>query len=282
MRPQRTLKHTVVLKGKGIHSGKGVKVSIKQAPVDAGVIFIRTDLKKRPRIPASPSYLTSDSGSLRCTAVEKDGVRIYTIEHIMAAISSLGIDNAEIEIDGEEFPNLDGSAREYAYKLRTAGTVDQDRQKREFKLEQAVWFCDGDGTLIAVPSDRFSVSYVLQYEGPDCLIQGAHFSFKDFDDKRDIFIKEIAGARTFCRERDVAHILEKGLGRGGSYRNTLVIRDGEPIGNKFRFTNEPARHKILDLLGDLALLNVEICAHIIGIRSGHALNAKLVRELAMR
>lgn len=279
MRYQRTIKNAVMLEGKGIHSGNNVRLTIKRAPVDTGIIFIRTDLKNRPAIAANLSNFAGYSGDLRSTSIETNGVSVSTIEHFMAAFSGLNIDNAEIEIDNRELPALDGSALDYALGLQRGGILEQQKEKRELLLKDAVWCSDGDALLIAIPSENLGVSYLLKYDNLEFMTQYADLSLDPAKKNEDIFIKEIAPARTFCLESEVAHILEKGLGKGGNYKNALVLRDGQPIENEFRFANEPARHKILDLLGDLALLNVEIKAHIIGIRSGHSLDEKLLRKL---
>jgi UDP-3-O-acyl N-acetylglucosamine deacetylase len=279
MRRQRTVKRAVVLEGVGIHSGENVKVKIKNAPVDTGIIFIRTDLENRPAIAANVSNLAADSGGLRCTSIEKDGVSVDTIEHLMAALGSLGIDNAEIEVDSRELPALDGSALDYALELQRAGILEQEKEKEELILKNAVRCDDGEASLTATPARDFSVSYLAKYNGSENMTQRADFSFAAAEKREDIFIKEIAPARTYCMESEVAAIIERGLAKGGSLKNALVIRDGRPIGNEFRFDNEPARHKILDLLGDLALINAELKAHIVGIKSGHALNARFLRKL---
>lgn len=280
MRLQKTIKEAGVWEGKGIHSGNNVKLTIKRAPVDTGIIFIRTDLEKRPSIAANVSNVASYSNDLRCTSIEKNGVSVYTTEHLMAAFSSLNIDNARIEIDNRELPALDGSALDYALGLQKGETLEQEKEKRELFLKEIILCRDGDALLMAIPSRNFSISYLLKYDGAEFMTQCADFSFDSAQEKEDIFIKEIAPARTYCLEGEVANIIEKGLGKGGNYNNTLVLRDGKPIENEFRFANELARHKIADLLGDLALLNVEIKAHIIGIRSGHSLNGELLKRLA--
>ncbi len=279
MRRQRTVKQAVVLEGIGIHSGENVKLEIKNAPVDTGIIFIRADFENRPAIAATVSNLTADSGALRCTSIEKNGVSVNTIEHLMAALSNLGIDNAEIEVDNRELPALDGSALDYALKLQKAGILEQEKDKKELILKDAIRCDDGEASLTATPAQDFSVSYLVKYNSHENMTQRADFSFAGAEKRKDIFIKEIAPARTYCMESEVAAIMERGLAKGGSLKNALVIRDGKPIENEFRFDNELARHKILDLLGDLALINAELKAHISGVRSGHALNAKFLRKL---
>lgn len=281
MRRQSTIRDAVTLEGKGIHGGNNVRLVIKRAPVDTGIIFVRTDLQGRPAIAANTSNLADYSGDLRCSSIEKDGVSINTIEHLMAALNNLNIDNAEIEIDNQELPALDGSALGYALALQKGGSLEQERERREFLLKDAVWCRDGDALLAAIPNENFGVSYLLKYDGAEHMTQCADFSFGSFEEKEEIFIKEIAPARTFCLEREVASILERGLGKGGDYENALILRagDGSPAENEFRFANEPARHKIVDLLGDLALLNLDLKAHIIGIRSGHRLNREFLKKL---
>lgn len=279
MRLQRTIKEPFVLGGRGIHSGDSVKLTIKKAPVDTGLIFIRTDIKRRPAIPAHVSNISNYSGEFRCTSIEKDGVLVYTIEHLMAALSGLSIDNTEIEIDNPELPVLDGSALDYALGLQKAGLLEQEKEKREVFLREVILCRDKDALLIAIPSENFGISYFLKYDDMGSMAQCAYFYFDSIEKKKDVFINDIAPARTFCLEGDVAGIMEKGLGKGGNYKNTLVLKCGRPIQNEFRFANEPARHKIVDLLGDLALLNVEIKAEIIGIKSGHLLNRELLKKL---
>jgi UDP-3-O-[3-hydroxymyristoyl] N-acetylglucosamine deacetylase / 3-hydroxyacyl-[acyl-carrier-protein] dehydratase len=279
MRPQRTVKEVVVLGGRGIHSGEDVTLTIKSAPVDTGINFIRSDLGGRPTIEANASSLSDYSNKLRCTSIEKDGISVHTIEHLMAALSSFNIDNAEIEINNSELPALDGSALGYVGGLQKAESLEQDKGKRELILEDAIWCADGDSLLIAVPKESFRVSYVLEYDDTEPITQYADFTFSNDEEKKRLFIERIAPARTFCLEREVEDILSKGLGKGADYKNTLVIKNGKPIENKLRLKNELACHKIIDLLGDLSLLNAEIKAHIIGIRSGHFLNAKFLKEL---
>lgn len=281
MRLQRTVKETVVLEGKGIHSGDDVRIKIKSAPVDTGIVFIRTDLENSPFIAANIINLAGYSGSLRCTSLEKNGVSINTVEHLMAALNNLAIDNAAIEIDNQELPALDGSALDYALSLVRVGSTEQDKVKKEFGLAEAVWCRDKDALLAAIPSENFSITYFLKYNGLPYMTQCAEFSFDSVEERHERFIHDIAPARTFCLEREVALILDKGLARGGDYSNALVLKasDGSPVQNEFRLDSEPARHKIIDLLGDLALLNADIRAHIIGIKSGHSLNRELLKKL---
>ncbi|MDP3789143.1 MAG: UDP-3-O-acyl-N-acetylglucosamine deacetylase [Candidatus Omnitrophota bacterium] len=280
MRPQRTIKRPVTLEGKGIHTGRDVKVIIKSAPPDTGIRFIRTDLNNRPSITADVSNLSNYSNKLRCTSLGKDKAAVHTAEHLLAALNGLNIDNADIEIDNIEPPMLDGSSLAYAAEIQKAGSAEQDKKRRELCIKEAVWEKGDNALLIAIPSDRFKISYTLNYDDPDFPAQYVEFSLDAGKKKEEIFLKEIAPARTYCLEKEVALIMALGLGKGADYKTALVIKNGRPVKNEFRLKDEPARHKVLDLLGDLSLLNTEIKAHVIGIKSGHALNAEFVKKLS--
>ena len=278
MRLQRTIRQSAKFRGKGIHTGREVSLAVHGAAEDSGLVFTRVDLDEKVSIRASVENLCSDAGGLRCTCIEKSGARVMTVEHILAALNSLNIDNAAIEIDSEELPALDGSALEYANAFTEAGTIEQKSERPQLALKEMLSVKDDKAILLAVPSDRFSVSYALDFLESG-ITQFAEFAYKNDEEKEELFKSTIAPARTFCRESEVAGILESGLGKGGDYSNTLVIKDGRPVNNEYRMHDEPAHHKILDILGDLALLNKDIKAHIIAVKSGHALNLELVRRL---
>ncbi len=279
MRRQRTIKNSVTFEGKGIHTGGRVKLTINSAPPDTGIRFLRRDLKGSPSLSAGITNLLGYSKKLRCTSLGKGSAFIHTIEHIMAALYGLNIDNADIEIDNAEPPALDGSALDYANAIQKAGSIEQEKEKKELVLEEAVCVETKGALLVALPHDGFKVSYLLSYNQKDLPVEYAEFSFDSDKDKEKVFLKEIAPARTFCIYKEVAVIKALGLGKGGTLANALVIKGGKPIKNEFRLKDEPARHKVLDLLGDLALLNKDIKAHIIAIKSGHSLNRKLLKEL---
>lgn len=280
MRRQKTIKRPAIFEGKGIHTGRGVKLVIKSAPADTGIRFTRTDLKDKPVIPADISSLSGHSNKLRCTSLEEGAAVVHTVEHLLAALNGMDIDNADIEIDNIEPPMLDGSALIYAEGIKSAGSVAQDKDKKQLCMGEAVWEKDGGALLVALPDDCLRISYLLEYDEPDFPAQYADFTFDSGKDKENIFLKEIAPARTFCLEREVALIMKLGLGKGADIATALVIKNGAPLKNKFKLKNEPARHKILDLLGDIFLLNADIKAHIIAVKSGHSLNAKLIKKLA--
>lgn len=280
MRPQRTIKRSVTLEGKGIHTGREVKIIIKSADADTGIFFIRTDLKERPSVAADVSNLSDYSKKLRCTSLGKDSILVHTIEHLLAALNGLNIDNAVIETDGIEPPMCDGSALDYATAIKNAGITEQDKDRRELSVKEAVWEKDGSALLMAVPDTAFKVSYMLHYDEEDFAAEYAEFSFDSAKKKEAIFVKEIAPARTYCLEKEAAFIMAAGLGKGAGLDTALVIKNGKPIRNEFRLKDEPARHKVLDLLGDISLLNADLKAHVIGIKSGHSLNARFIKKLA--
>lgn len=271
---QRTIKKSVELSGVGLHTGVAVNLKFKPAPANIGVNFIRVDVKDSPMIKADITNIISQEKSPRRTSIGINGVEIHTIEHLMAALWSLGIDNIIIEIDGPELPGLDGSAIGFIDILKKVGVEDQGIPKKIYQVRSPLW-AEQDGAMIMVlPDDNFRVSYTLNYEHH--LLKAQYLSFA-VDEKT--FAKEIASARTFCLEKEANELRKKGLGKGANYDNTIVVGEGGVIDNKLRFEDEFARHKILDLLGDLYLLGYNIKGHIVAMRSGHPLNINLVEKI---
>nr|MBU1328270.1 UDP-3-O-acyl-N-acetylglucosamine deacetylase [Candidatus Omnitrophota bacterium] len=271
---QRTIKKSVELKGVGLHTGVNVNLKFKPAPTNTGINFIRIDIKDSPMVKADISSIICQEKSPRRTSIGIDGVEIHTIEHLMAALWALGIDNIIIEADGPELPGLDGSATGFMEILRKVGIEDQGLPKKIYQIRAPLW-AEQDGAMIMVlPDDNFRVSYTLNYEHP--LLKAQYISFTVDE---NTFAKEISTARTFCLEKEVNELRKKGLGKGANYDNTVVVGEGGVIDNKLRFEDEFARHKILDLLGDLYLLGYNIRGHIIAMRSGHPLNVQLVEKI---
>ena len=269
---QRTIKRATELEGVALFTGANIHVVLKPAPVNTGLVFIRTDLANKPRIPA---LHTAHVDTPHRTTIGSDGAEVQTIEHLMAAFQGFDLTNLFIELDGPEVPNLDGSALPFAKAIESAGIDDQDHPPRVFALSQAVSVSEGDATLIAIPeSSRLVVTYSLDY--PDSVIENQNLTFKM--DERS-FVEEIAGARTFCRESEIEDLKKLGI-LGGSYDSALVVGEDGVIQNELRYPDEFVRHKILDILGDISLLGAQLHAHVIGIRSGHKLNHKLVERLA--
>jgi UDP-3-O-[3-hydroxymyristoyl] N-acetylglucosamine deacetylase/3-hydroxyacyl-[acyl-carrier-protein] dehydratase len=266
----------VTFRGAGLHSGREVTTVVRPADPDTGVVFVRTDIMGQPRIP-----MRGDSAQKRDrrTAISNGEVEVETVEHLAAGLWMLGIDNASIEIDGPEVPALDGSALPFAEGLRDAGRVEQKAVRKVFALDQPVAVSEGEGSLTAFPYEGgLKISYTLDYGNTPAL--PPQFVSVDLTEER--FIQQIAPARTFCLEQEAKLLQQAGFGLGATTRNTLVIGENGVIDNAYRLDNEPARHKVLDLIGDLAMLSADLKAHIVATRTGHKTNVELVRQLSSR
>jgi len=270
MRRQRTLRTAVEFSGIGLHSGTVTKARLLPASQGTGIEFVRTDLPDAPSIPAHISY---HSPKDRRTRLVRDGVEVETVEHFLAACAGLGIDNIKVEMSAPEFPGLDGSAQPVVELFKQGGIVEQREDARIFKLTEPVFIRDGSSTLVALPTDDdgLTLQYVASFNEPG--VGGGTFQM---DVTPESFEREIAPARTFCLASEVEALQEMGLGKGATRENTLVLGDPD---TEFRIEEEPVRHKILDLLGDLNLLGSHLSAHIIATRTGHKANAMLVRRL---
>ncbi len=278
MRNQRTVQASAEMKGAGLHLGVATTLRVAPAPPNSGVVFVRTDLPGRPRIPADADHLVERG---RRTALAAGNAEVHTVEHLLAACHGLGVDNLEVEMDGPEVPAADGSALPFVEVIRRARPVEQPRAPRaSLALARPEGAVEprGEGLLSALPSERgLFVSYTLDY-GPGAPFPTQHVSLVLAE---EAFAREIAPARTFCLEAEAQALRSSGLGKGASHENTLVVgADGKPIQNRLRFPDEYARHKVLDLLGDLFLAGADLQARVAGVRSGHFANAALVRRLA--
>lgn len=274
MEHQHTIQREVSIRGIGLHTNQRVTVTIKPAPVNHGIMFKRVDLKDAPLIPAHISYVLDLTKSLRRTSIGMNDVEVHTIEHLMACFAALKIDNALVEIDGMEVPGLDGSALPFLEVLMEAGIVEQPALRRIYQLKEPIWVEDGDASLTALPSNELKISYLLNYNHPQLQAQYVTCVLD-----KEVFLKEIAPSRTFCLEEEVEPLRQIGLGKGADYSNTVVVGKTGVINNTLRFKDEPARHKVLDLIGDLYLLGCALEANIIAIKSGHPLNIRLLRRI---
>lgn len=273
--PQRTIANEVFINGRGIHTGEAVSLRVLPAPPDAGIVFIRTDLPHRPTIPVKSAQVVDVGKSVRRTTLSKDGVEVQTVEHFMASLWGLGIDNAYVEVTGIEMPGLDGSAIQFFQQFKTAGTVEQAAPRRYFSLREPI-FVEEDGSSIVVFPDRtLRISYMLSYDHPLLRSQFVSYSLNN----GATFEEAIAPARTFCLKEEADALRTAGFGKGANFENTLVLGEHGVMNNTLRFEDEFARHKILDLLGDLYLLGTRLQAHVIAIKSGHPLNVKLLKKL---
>ncbi|HYS15549.1 MAG TPA: UDP-3-O-acyl-N-acetylglucosamine deacetylase [Candidatus Binatia bacterium] len=262
---QHTIRKPVDIEGVGLHSGKVARVTLSPAPADAGVVFkVRSTGE---RIPARPESVVN---SHYATTVGVNGTRIQTVEHLMAAAVGLGIDNLEIEVDGPEIPALDGSAKPFVALLAYAGRVQQSARRRMLTLPCPLRVGSGARWMQIVPSDTFRISYTLDNDHPAIGTQVLSWSPTERS-----FVEEFAPARTYGFLKDLGLMRKNGLARGGSLDNAIVLGNRGPL-NGLRYRDEFVRHKILDLIGDLALLGRQIRAHVIARNGGHALNLELV------
>ncbi|MCM8792134.1 MAG: UDP-3-O-acyl-N-acetylglucosamine deacetylase [Candidatus Omnitrophica bacterium] len=271
---QKTIEREVSLSGIGIHTANKVNVNFKPAEENSGINFIRTDLKDKPVIKAKLDSLFVSASGMRHTSIGDERVHIQTIEHLMAVLYGLGIDNIYIEVDANELPALDGSGKEYYDLLLKAGIKEQDAEKQYYAIREPIVVEENNATLAVFPSSELKISYTLSYQHP--FVKTQFLSLKiNFDTFRD----ELVEARTFCIEDEAEEILKMGLGKGANYSNTLVVGSKGVINNTLRFEDEFVRHKIFDLIGDLYILGLSIKGHFIALRSGHNLNLKMLNKI---
>lgn len=274
MKAQQTIERPTEVKGRGLFTGEEVAVRFKPAPTDAGVVFVRADSPGPARIRAHVSNVTKRA---RRTSLRNGTLAVETVEHCLAALHGLGIDNVEIELNGGELPGGDGSSLCFVEALQSAGIQTQDAPCRPLVIQKTIRVSDADAELIAVPSDReaLDILYDLDY-GSDPPIPRQIFAITLSEES---FCCEIASARTFLLEEEARQFQAAGLGEHLTYGDVIVIGDEGIIGNEFRFPNECVRHKILDLIGDIYLAGRPVRGKIIARKSGHSLNHELVRRL---
>lgn len=296
---QRTIQKDVSIYGMGLHTGTTCTMTFKPAPVNYGIKFVRTDLGGNPEIPANADYVVDIS---RGTTIGLGDAKVYTVEHVLAAIVGLQIDNIRIELDGIEPPVGDGSSMPYVEKLLEAGIEVQDMPKDYLHIDQTIEYHNEEEQvdIVALPYDGYRITLMVDYQNP--ALGSQHTGM--FDLERE-FVSEFAPARTFCFLSEVETLADKGLIKGGSVDNAVVIVDhsidteglgklrtklkiekemkvgdnGILNGTQLRFKNEPARHKLLDMLGDLALIGVPIKAQVLAARPGHKANVEFAKKI---
>jgi len=272
---QHTITQEVRCSGIGLHSGLEVNLIIKPAPANTGIIFRRTDLPGKPAVPAHYKYITDTT--LATTLGEGDA-SVATVEHLMAAFMGMGIDNALVEIDGPEVPSLDGSAAPFVLMLNKARPVKQREKRVYIKITEPIQVRCEDKTLSIYPDDSLKITYSIDFNHPLIQQQSYSMSFSE-----ETFCREIANARTFGFLYEVQNLKENGFALGGSLDNAIVMDDSSILNEGgLRFENEFVRHKILDLLGDIALLGKPILGHIVVHKSGHALHHRLLQKIAIQ
>lgn len=269
MAQQTTIASAVTYMGIGLHSGKKVKMTLQPAEADTGIVFMRVDLPGRPQVEAKAENVTS---TLRATTIEDNGIKMFTIEHLMSALHGAKIDNVYVEIDAEEPPVADGSSREFFELLKQAGTKELSAQRHEIVIDKLYRVDDGDKFVLALPYDGFRVSFTSINPHPLIGIQ-----YGDYEITEDIYAAEIAKARTIAYEAEIAALQKMGLGLGGTLENVIVYNDEGWI-NPLLYTDELVRHKILDLVGDLRLAGM-VRGHFVAVKSGHALNTTMSKLL---
>ncbi|MEG0037450.1 MAG: UDP-3-O-acyl-N-acetylglucosamine deacetylase [Victivallaceae bacterium] len=275
-RAQRTLKTEVRFSGLGIHLGKAATFSLLPSGEDSGIVFKKFD-SVSGRETEIPADLVRVSSTGRCTTLSNGQESICTVEHLLAALKAYRIDNAVIRIEGEEIPAGDGSSAVFINLIEQAGIIEQNKPVRTFRLMKTVCFKKDEIFLAAVPSQEFRISYTLHY--PKIKMIGTqHYSCKI---EPEFFKKEISGCRTFALYNELRFLMDRGLIKGGSLENAIVFNEKVAISNEsLRFPDEPVRHKILDLIGDLSLVGKNFLAHIIAIGSGHSSNVALGKKIA--
>lgn len=271
---QRTLKTSIRATGIGLHTGNKVFLTFHPAPVDSGITFRRVDLDPVVEIEAKPENVGDTTLS---TCLIKDGVRISTVEHLLAAMAGLGIDNAIIDVSAPEVPIMDGSSSPFVFLIQSAGVLEQEKAKKFVRIKKPVTVTDGDKSASFEPYDGFKIDFTIEFDHP---------VFKNTQQNSVIdlsgtsFVKEISRARTFGFMNDIEYLRANNLARGGSMENAIVLDQYKVLNEDgLRYSDEFVKHKILDAIGDLYLLGNSPIGAFKGVKSGHALNNMLLRAL---
>jgi len=269
---QKTLAKETSFEDQGLFTGQKAQIRLIPQPPNTGILFQRIDLKNKPIIPAT---LSNVKDAVRCTLLEKDSAVVQTPEHLLSAIFAFGVDNLLIEISGPEVPILDGSALPFFEMLEKAGLEEQSEKKDLYVLQKPIYYSHEEVQIVAIPSESFQISYTLHY--PHSQFLGTQFLHLKIDSS---YKQTIAPARTFCLYDEIQPFLNQGVIKGGGLHNALIIKENEILNPEgMRFSDEPVRHKILDLVGDLSLIGNRFLAHVIAIRSGHKGNASFAKLL---
>ena len=269
---QRTIKRAISCTGLGLHTGRKINLTLCPAEPNRGIVFIRKDISRRVEIEARVENVVD---TCLATTLGKDGVRVSTVEHLLAALYGLGIDNLIVEVDGPEIPILDGSAAPFVYLIQAAGLMEQKEPKRFLLAKRKIEVVRGDSKLVLLPYKLFRVSCTIDFDHPLLRTQSLSLVWDT-----STFQKEISKARTFGFLKDVELMRSMGLAKGGSLENAIVIDEYRVLNDEgLRYPDEFVRHKILDLLGDLSLLGAYVIGHIKAYKSGHSINCKMVEAI---
>lgn len=274
MAKQRTLKNPIRATGIGVHTGQKVFLTLRPGPENSGIVLVRTDCTPPVVIPVRPEYVGDTSF---CTTLIKDGVRVATVEHLLSAMAGLGIDNAIVELSAPEVPIMDGSSGPFVFLIQSAGIKEQSANKKFIRIKKAVEVREGDKLARIEPYDGFKVSYTIDYDHP-LIRKGGQKRSLDFTSMT--YIKQVSRARTFGFLSDFEWLRAQNLASGASLDNAVVLDKYRVLNEDgLRYEDEFVRHKILDAVGDLYLLGHGIIGAFEGVKSGHTLNNKLIREL---
>jgi len=271
---QHTLKNVIQATGVGLHSGEQVYLTLKPAPVDSGIVFIRTDVNPHIAIEAKA---TNVGKALMSTTLVSGDVTVDTVEHLLSSLAGLGIDNAYVEVSAAEVPIMDGSASPFVFLLQSAGLQEQNALKKFIRIKREVIVTEGDKYAQLLPYEGFKVGFEIDFKHPAFSKESQVYAI-DFSSA--VFIKDISRARTFGFMRDLDYLQANNLARGGSVENAIVVGEKGVINDDgLRFANEFVKHKILDAIGDLYLLGCNLIGEFRGYKSGHALNNRLLRAV---
>ncbi len=271
---QRTLKNIIRATGVGLHSGEKVYLTLKPAPVNAGIVFVRTDLEPAVEIHANAEAVGSTN---LATALCSNGVTISTVEHLLSAMAGLGVDNAYVEVSASELPLMDGSASPFVFLLQSAGLEEQDAYKKFIRIKKPVVVRDGDKFASLEPHSGFKLSFSIDFDHP-AIGEDVQSTVMDFS--TTAFVKEISRARTFGFMKDLEYFKSNNLARGANMENAVVLDEYRVLNDEgLRYHDELVRHKVLDAIGDLYLLGHSLIGEYKANKSGHALNNNLLREL---
>jgi UDP-3-O-[3-hydroxymyristoyl] N-acetylglucosamine deacetylase len=269
---QRTIKKNATISGIGLHTGSRITLKMRPASANTGIIFHRTEGDKTVDIKACSDNVVD---TRMATVIGKQGLSVSTIEHFMAALASMGIDNLHVDIDGPEIPVLDGSAAPFVRELQQAGVKNLECSRKYIAIRKPLEIIEGEKRISIIPSRFFRISFDIAFDHPAISVQNYSMKFST-----DSFAKEIAPARTFGFLHEVEYLKANGLARGGSMENAVVIDDNGVMNPEgLRFSDEFVRHKILDSCGDFSLLGSPLLGHIRAFKAGHDLNAKMVRHI---
>lgn len=269
---QHTLTAGFERSGVGLHSGLCTTVRVYPAEAGHGRYFVRIDLPNSPVIPAQIAYVGQTTLS---TELVKDGATVRTVEHLLAALSGMGVDNARIEIDGSEVPLLDGSAMGWAEAIAQVGLVVQDAPRNDHLITEPIWVREEDAFVAALPSETVRLSYGIDFD-----LSAIGNQWFSWSPQQEAFEQAIAPARTFGLAHQIEYLRQNGLIKGGSLDNALVCSEEGWLNPPLRFSNEPVRHKLLDLVGDLSLLGAFPRVHVLAYKASHRLHTQLAQQLA--